>query len=42
MGEEGLFDMLVEGNREALSGHEVGAMVTGSPHCMNTFKNESR
>ena len=40
MGEEGLFEMLVEGNREAFGGHEIGTIVTGSPHCMNTFKNE--
>ncbi|HYW69317.1 MAG TPA: (Fe-S)-binding protein, partial [bacterium] len=40
MGEEGLFEMLVEGNREEFGGHAVGTIVTGSPHCMNTFKNE--
>jgi Fe-S oxidoreductase len=40
MGEEGLFEMLVEGNREAFAGHSVGTIVTASPHCMNTFRNE--
>jgi len=40
MGEEGLFEMLVDGNKEEFGGHEIGTIVTGSPHCMNTFKNE--
>jgi Fe-S oxidoreductase len=40
MGEEGLFEMLVEGNREVFGAHEIGRMVTASPHCMNTFRNE--
>jgi len=40
MGEEGLFEMLVDGNKEEFGGHEIGRIVTGSPHCMNTFKNE--
>lgn len=40
MGEEGLFEMLVEGNREAFAAHEIGTIVTASPHCMNTFLNE--
>jgi len=40
MGEVGLFEMLVEENGELI--REVGAdrMVTVSPHCFNTFKNE--
>jgi Fe-S oxidoreductase len=40
MGEEGLFELLVEGNREALGAREIGRVVTTSPHCMNTFANE--
>ncbi len=40
MGEEGLFELLVEGNRELFAGHDVGSIVTGSPHCMNTFLKE--
>jgi Fe-S oxidoreductase len=40
MGEEGLFEMLVEGNKEEFGGHAIGTIVAGSPHCMNTFKNE--
>jgi Fe-S oxidoreductase len=40
MGEEGLFEMLVEGNREVFGGHEIETIVAASPHCMNTFLNE--
>jgi Fe-S oxidoreductase len=40
MGEEGLFELLVEGNREAFASHSIDAVVTSSPHCMNTLLNE--
>lgn len=40
MGETGLFEMLVEENKELLEGRGVGRMVTASPHCYNAFKNE--
>lgn len=40
MGEEGLFELLVEGNRELLESHGVETVVTGSPHCLNTLRNE--
>jgi len=40
MGEEGLFELLTEGNRELFSAHSVGRIVASSPHCMNTFANE--
>ncbi len=40
MGEDGLFELLVEGTRELLSIHKVGTIMASSPHCMNTFKNE--
>jgi Fe-S oxidoreductase len=40
LGEEGLFELLVEGNRELFAKHEAATVLTTSPHCMNTFKNE--
>ncbi|MHC1567472.1 MAG: (Fe-S)-binding protein [Candidatus Syntropharchaeia archaeon] len=40
MGEEGLFEMLVEDNLEIFGNYNVKKMVTTSPHCFNTFKNE--
>jgi len=40
LGEQGLFELLVEGNSELFSAHGVERIVTSSPHCMNTFKNE--
>jgi len=40
MGEEGLFELLAEGNREAFKAAGVRTIVTASPHCMNTFRNE--
>ena len=40
LGEDGLFELLVEGNRELLLAHDVGTIVASSPHCVNTFKNE--
>jgi len=40
MGEQGLFEMLVEENGEMFRGIGPREMVTTSPHCFNTFKNE--
>jgi len=40
MGEAGLFEMLVEENGEMFRGIGPRRMVTTSPHCFNTFKNE--
>jgi len=40
MGEAGLFEMLVEENGELFSGLGASRLVTTSPHCFNTFKNE--
>jgi Fe-S oxidoreductase len=40
MGETGLFEMLVEENGELIRGTEAKRIVTTSPHCFNTFKNE--
>ncbi len=40
LGEEGLFELLVEGNRELFADRGAELIVTSSPHCMNTFKNE--
>lgn len=40
MGEEGLFEMLVEDNTDLFKGLSVNRMVTTSPHCFNVFKNE--
>jgi Fe-S oxidoreductase len=40
MGEEGLFEMLVEDNLELFENYGVERMVTTSPHCFNVFKNE--
>jgi len=40
MGEEGLFEMLAEENREVLRRYSVKRMVTTSPHCYHAFKNE--
>jgi Fe-S oxidoreductase len=40
MGESGLFEMLVEENAELLRGVGAHQIVTTSPHCFNTFKNE--
>jgi Fe-S oxidoreductase len=40
MGEEGLFEFLVEDNLELFKQHDIKRMVTTSPHCYNTFKNE--
>ena len=40
LGEEGLFEFLVEDSLEIFERHGVKRMVTTSPHCYNTFKNE--
>ncbi len=40
IGEEGLFEMLVEQNLEALDGSLHKAIVTTDPHSYNTLKNE--
>jgi len=40
MGEIGLFEMLVEENSELFRDVGASRMVTVSPHCFNTFKNE--
>jgi len=40
VGEEGLFEMLVEKNYEALSKTEYGTIVTTDPHTYNSLKNE--
>jgi Fe-S oxidoreductase len=40
MGEVGLFEMLVEENGELFRGVGAQEVVTTSPHCYNTFKNE--
>jgi len=40
MGELGLFEMLVEENGEMFRGIGPRQIVTTSPHCFNTFKNE--
>lgn len=40
VGEEGLFEMLVEDGKPLLEETGVKRIVTTSPHCYNTFKNE--
>ncbi|MDD5748209.1 MAG: (Fe-S)-binding protein [Actinomycetota bacterium] len=40
LGEEGLFEYFDEENTELFSKYEVNRIVTISPHCLNTFKNE--
>jgi Fe-S oxidoreductase len=40
LGEEGLFEFLVEENLALFKQHGIKRMVTTSPHCYNTFKNE--
>lgn len=40
MGEEGLFEMLMEQNRETFNRYEIGSIVTTSPHCYNAIKND--
>jgi len=40
VGEQGLFEMLVEEGKPLLESTGARRMVTTSPHCMNTFKKE--
>ena len=40
VGEEGLFELLAEGNIEAISGCEFNRIVTSDPHSLNTLRNE--
>ncbi len=40
LGEEGLFEMLVEENSKLFDKYKFNRMITISPHCYNTFKNE--
>ncbi|MBI4595388.1 MAG: 4Fe-4S dicluster domain-containing protein [Candidatus Tectomicrobia bacterium] len=40
LGNEYLYQMLVEGNIETLKGYNVTKIVTACPHCFNTLKNE--
>jgi Fe-S oxidoreductase len=40
VGEKGLFDMLAEKNLENFKRHNAERIVTTSPHCYNTFKND--
>jgi Fe-S oxidoreductase len=40
VGEEGLFEMLVEKNEKALSNSQFKTIVTTDPHSFNTLKNE--
>jgi Fe-S oxidoreductase len=40
LGEAGLFEMLVEENGETIRSTGTKRIVTTSPHCFNTFKNE--
>jgi Fe-S oxidoreductase len=40
MGEEGLFEMMIEDNTELLNSYAAKRLVTLSPHCYSTFKNQ--
>ncbi|MDY6965955.1 MAG: (Fe-S)-binding protein [Halobacteriota archaeon] len=40
MGEVGLFEMMIEDNLQVYEKFNIQKMVTTSPHCYNTFKNE--
>lgn len=40
LGEAGLFEMMVEENTEMFKELEVHKMITISPHCFSTFKND--
>ena len=40
MGEEGLFEMLVEDNLKLFHEHGITRIVTTSPHCYDAFKNK--
>lgn len=38
LGEEGLFEMIVEDNTELLNGYQAKRIIALSPHCFTTFK----
>lgn len=40
LGEDGLFEMLVEENYSSFKKYNVKSIVANSPHCYHTFKNE--
>lgn len=40
LGEEGLFEMLVEDNSELFDSIDYGNLITYSPHCYDVFKNK--
>ena len=40
LGEEGLFEMMVEDNTELLNSYEAKRIVAISPHCFSVFKNQ--
>jgi Fe-S oxidoreductase len=40
LGEQGLFEMMVEENQETFKSLEFERMITVSPHCFNAFKND--
>jgi Fe-S oxidoreductase len=40
MGEEGIFEMLMEQNTEGFKNSDVSSIVTTSPHCYNAIKND--
>jgi Fe-S oxidoreductase len=40
MGEEGLFEMLMEQNSESFKKYDITSIVTTSPHCYNAIKND--
>ena len=40
LGEQGLFELMIENNRELFRQYEFKTLVTISPHCYNTFINE--
>ncbi len=40
LGEEGLFEMMVEDNSELLNSYSASRIITISPHCYSAFKNQ--
>lgn len=40
LGEEGLFEMMVEDNTELLNSYDAARIVTISPHCYSTYKSQ--
>jgi Fe-S oxidoreductase len=40
MGEEGLFEVLMDGNIESFKKYSIRSIVTTSPHCYNTMRND--